>query len=51
MGLPDTAVKESLEPVRAALNNSGYDRPMYQTVVNLAPADIKKAVLTSEMLI
>jgi magnesium chelatase family protein len=42
VGLPDAAVKESLERVRAALNNSGYDWPRYKTVVNLAPADVKK---------
>ncbi|HSW46583.1 MAG TPA: YifB family Mg chelatase-like AAA ATPase, partial [Phycisphaerae bacterium] len=38
----DTAVKESLERVRAALNNSGYSWPQYKTVINLAPADTKK---------
>jgi len=42
VGLPDTAVKESLERVRAALSNSGYSWPQYKTVINLAPADIKK---------
>ncbi len=42
VGLPDTAVKESLERVRSALRNSGYDWPKYKTVINLAPADIKK---------
>ena len=42
VGLPDTAVKESLERVRSALHNSGYAWPKYRTVVNLAPADIKK---------
>jgi magnesium chelatase family protein len=42
VGLPDTAVKESLERVRSALNNSGYDWPKYKTVINLAPADVKK---------
>ena len=42
VGLPDTAVKESLERVRSALNNSGYSWPQYKTVVNLAPADTKK---------
>lgn len=42
VGLPDTAVKESLERVRSALRNSGYDWPKYKAVVNLAPADIKK---------
>jgi len=42
VGLPDTAVKESLERVRSALHNSGYAWPQYKTVVNLAPADVKK---------
>jgi len=42
VGLPDTAVKESLERVRSALHNSGYSWPQYKTVINLAPADIKK---------
>ncbi|NLX12983.1 MAG: YifB family Mg chelatase-like AAA ATPase [Phycisphaerales bacterium] len=42
VGLPDTAVKESLERVRSALGNSGYNWPKYKTVVNLAPADVKK---------
>lgn len=42
VGLPDTAVKESLERVRSALANSGYKFPRYKTVVNLAPADLRK---------
>lgn len=42
VGLPDTAVKESLERVRSAVQNSGYDFPRFKTVVNLAPADLKK---------
>ncbi len=42
VGLPDAAVKESLERVRSALNNSGYRWPQYKTVINLAPADVKK---------
>src|SRR5207237_391781 len=42
VGLPDTAVKESLERVRSALNNSGYQHPRYKTIINLAPADVKK---------
>jgi magnesium chelatase family protein len=42
VGLPDTAVKESLERVRTALNNSGYSWPKYRMVINLAPADVKK---------
>ena len=42
VGLPDTAVKESKERVKAALRNSGFDLPPQKTVINLAPADIKK---------
>ncbi len=42
VGLPDAAVKESKERVRAALKNTGFDFPPKQVVVNLAPADIKK---------
>lgn len=42
VGLPDAAVKESLERVRSAVQNSGYEFPRYKTVVNLAPADLKK---------
>ena len=42
VGLPDAAVKESIERVRSALQNSGYTFPRYKTVINLAPADLKK---------
>ncbi len=42
VGLPDTAVKESLERVHSALGNSGYEWPRYKMVINLAPADVKK---------
>jgi len=42
VGLPDTAVKESIERVRSAMQNSGYQFPRYKTVINLAPADIRK---------
>ena len=42
VGLPDAAVKESKERVRAALKNTGFDFPLKQVVVNLAPADVKK---------
>lgn len=42
VGLPDMAVKESLERVRSAIQNSGYEFPRSKTVVNLAPADLKK---------
>lgn len=42
MGLPDAAVRESRDRVRAALKNCGYDIPPTQITINLAPADIKK---------
>src|SRR5439155_23392225 len=42
VGLPDMAVRESRERIRAALKNCGYDIPPTQITINLAPADIKK---------
>jgi magnesium chelatase family protein len=42
VGLPDTAVQESRERVRAAIKNSGFIFPKTKIAVNLAPADIKK---------
>jgi magnesium chelatase family protein len=42
VGLPDTAVKESIERVRSAIINSGFKYPEMPYLVNLAPADIKK---------
>ncbi len=42
VGLPDAAVKESIERVRSALQNSGYRFPRHKAVVNLAPADLRK---------
>lgn len=42
VGLPDTAVKESYERIRAALLNTGYKFPRNQITVNMAPADIRK---------
>jgi magnesium chelatase family protein len=41
-GLPDSAVKESQHRVESALKNVGYFMPRNKTVVNLAPADIRK---------
>ncbi|UCB43977.1 MAG: YifB family Mg chelatase-like AAA ATPase [Dehalococcoidales bacterium] len=43
VGLPDTAVQEARERVRAAIRNSDFTFPMKRIVVNLAPADLKKA--------
>jgi magnesium chelatase family protein len=42
VGLPDAAVKESSERVRAALANSGFHWPKGRTIINLAPADVRK---------
>lgn len=43
VGLPDTAVKEARERVRAAIKNCGLKFPVSRITVNLAPADTKKA--------
>lgn len=43
VGLPDAAVRESRERVRAAIVNSGLDFPQKRVTVNLAPADLRKA--------
>ncbi len=42
VGLPDKAVQESKERVRAALNNSGSELPSKRMTINLAPADLPK---------
>lgn len=42
VGLPDAAVRESLDRVRAAIQNSGYPFPVGRLLVNLAPADVRK---------
>ena len=42
VGLPDAAVKESKDRVMAAIKNSGRFLPHARTVINLAPADVKK---------
>ncbi|HMC32004.1 MAG TPA: YifB family Mg chelatase-like AAA ATPase [Candidatus Angelobacter sp.] len=42
VGLPDAAVRESRQRIRAALRNCGYEVPLTQITINLAPADIKK---------
>jgi len=43
VGLPDAAVRESRERIRAAINNCGFFFPIHRVTVNLAPADVKKA--------
>ncbi len=42
VGLPDAAVQESKERVRAAVKNAGFPFPASRIVVNLAPADVRK---------
>lgn len=42
VGLPDNAVKESLQRIDAALKNGGFEQSRYKTIVNLAPADVRK---------
>jgi magnesium chelatase family protein len=42
VGLPETAVKESKDRVRAALLNARFEFPMRRITVNLAPADLPK---------
>jgi len=43
VGLPDNAVKESLERIVSAIKNNGFERPRTKILVNMAPADIRKA--------
>ena len=42
VGLPDAAVRESLDRVFTAMTNSGFRVPLARTTVNLAPADVRK---------
>lgn len=42
VGLPDAAVRESKERVRSAIHNSGFEFPPRRSIINLAPADLKK---------
>ena len=43
VGLPDAAVREARERVRAALSNCGFEFPLHRIVANLAPASVRKA--------
>lgn len=42
VGLPDTAVKESLDRILSSLANSGFSRPRTRVTINLAPGDLRK---------
>lgn len=43
VGMPDTAVQESRERVRAAIRSAGFSMPADKVVINLAPADLRKS--------
>src|ERR687897_831127 len=42
VGLPEMAVKESIHRIERAMANLGYQRPSGRTIINLAPADLRK---------
>ena len=42
VGLPDAAVRESRERIRAAITNCAFFFPIEKTTINLAPADVRK---------
>ncbi len=42
LGLPDSAIQESRERVKATLKNAGFAFPMRKIVINLTPADLRK---------
>src|SRR5918911_4701715 len=42
VGLPDAAVRESRERIRAAITNCAFFFPFHRTTINLAPADVRK---------
>ncbi len=43
VGLPDSAVKESLQRVESTVKTNGFEMPRTKVVINLAPADIRKS--------
>ena len=43
VGLPDASVRESRDRIRSAVRNSGFEFPKHRIIVNLAPADVRKA--------
>lgn len=42
VGLPDTAIKESIERVRSGIKNSGFEFPLKRITINLQPANLRK---------
>ncbi len=43
VGLPDNAVKESIDRILSSIKNNRFERPRTKIIINMAPADIKKA--------
>src|SRR3954451_8458702 len=43
VGLPDASVRESRDRIRSAIRNSDFEFPRHRIIVNLAPADVRKA--------
>jgi magnesium chelatase family protein len=43
VGLPDNAVKESIDRILSSIKNNRFERPRSKVVINMAPADLKKA--------
>ena len=43
VGLPDSAIKESIQRIESAIKTNGYAMPRTKIVINLAPADIRKS--------
>jgi len=42
VGLPDVAVKESIDRITSAISNAGFSLPVTRTTINLAPGDLRK---------
>lgn len=51
VGLPDSAVRESADRVRAAIKNLGFRFPDRRITINLAPADVRKTLLDEDSLL
>jgi len=49
VGLPDTAIRESRDRIKAAIKNSGFSFPAKKVTINLAPADVKKEGATFDL--
>jgi magnesium chelatase family protein len=50
VGLPDSAVKESIKRIESAIRTNGYEMPRTKIVVNLAPADVRKSGTAFDLL-